>query len=155
MAFLIRGYAKALHYFTNQRETVPIAPAEAFLEPFDPRLALLHRPHVAPLGHLLRDLSENVSVFQAALQRSLHRVLPPNVQQVQRLVVRPGNLGVRRRRKSTFLRVCNQTGRVDQNRAEREPSHKYRSTNLCILPKWRSEEIHLSFHRLQRNPCKD
>lgn len=56
-----------------------IALAEAFLQAFDPCLALLHCSHVAPLCHLLCKLREYVAVFQAALQSALHRVLPPDV----------------------------------------------------------------------------
>lgn len=72
----------------------PLVLAVVLLQPLDPGLALLHAPHVASLAHLLCDLREDVPVLQAALQGALHRVLPPDVQQVERLLVRPGDLSV-------------------------------------------------------------
>lgn len=77
--------------------------AVVLFQPLDPGLALLHAPHVAPLGHLLRDLREDVAVLQAALQGALHRVLPPDVQQVERLLVRPGDLSVQHHREGPTL----------------------------------------------------
>lgn len=72
----------------------PLVLAVVLLQPLDPGLALLHAPHVASLGHLLCDLREDVAVLQAALQGALHWVLPPDIQQVERLLVRPGGLSV-------------------------------------------------------------
>lgn len=86
--------------------------AKAFLQSFDPGLALFHRSHVASLCHLLSDLREYVTVFQAALQSPLHRVLPPDVEQSERLLVRPGNFCVRHNWERTFLSVLNETREV-------------------------------------------
>lgn len=71
----------------NERGVLLKALAKAFLQSLDPCLALLHSSHVAPLGHLLCDLSKYVAVFQAALQGLLHCVLPPDVKQMERLFV--------------------------------------------------------------------
>ena len=81
--------------------------AEALLQSFDPGLALFHCSHVASLCHLLCNLREYVTVLQAALQSPLHRVLPPYVEQIERLLVRPGNFCVRYSWERAFLRVWN------------------------------------------------
>lgn len=81
-------------YVARKKTNHPLVLAVVLLQPLDPGLALLHAPHVAPLAHLLSDLRENVAVLQAALQGALHWVLPPDIQQVERLLVRPGGLSV-------------------------------------------------------------
>lgn len=83
---------------------------EVLLQPFDPGLTLLHAPHVASLRHLLRDLRENVPILQAALQSPLHRVLPPDVQQVERLLIRPGNFSVLHDGERSFLGIYQEEG---------------------------------------------
>lgn len=106
-------------YLTNVSESFkicvvkcPLVLTEALLQSFDPRLALLHCPHVAPLCHLLCNLGEYVAVFQAALQSSLHGVLPPDVEKMERLLIRPGNFCVRYNWKRALLRVWNGTRRL-------------------------------------------
>lgn len=56
----------------KKNQNHPLVLPVVLLQPLDPGLALLHAPHVASLGHLLRDLREDVAVLQAALQGALH-----------------------------------------------------------------------------------
>lgn len=72
----------------NVPPTVTETPVR-LLQPLDPGLALLRRPHVAHHRHPLRYVGEDVPVADAGFQALLHVVRSPNFHETHRLVLRP------------------------------------------------------------------
>lgn len=75
--------------------------AVAGLQPLHPGLALLGCPCVAPLGHGMRDLGEDMLVLHTAPQAALDGFTPPDVDQDLGLAVHPWQLWALRGPKSS------------------------------------------------------